>query len=78
MAQKSMIPATGLGIWETGISREEKGFSFLPDQRKNQSSAKRKERQEKIEGLKIGVTIWGLLSAVSLSFWGSLIYLLLF
>lgn len=78
MAQKSMIPITDLGIWKPGISREEKGFSFLPDQRGDHSSAKKKERQEMIEGLKIGVTIWGLLSAVSLSFWASLIYLLLF
>lgn len=78
MAQRSMIPVTDLGIWETGVSKKQKGFAFLPDQRKDQSSMKRKEREELIEGLKTGVTIWGLLSAVSISFWGTLIYWLFF
>lgn len=78
MAQRSMIPVTDLGIWETGVSKKEKGFIFLPDQGKDQSSKKRRERQELIEGLKTGVPVWGLLSAVSISFWGVLIYWLFF
>jgi nitrate reductase NapE component len=73
-----MIPVTDLGIWGTGVSEKKKRFTFLPDQRKNQSSKKVKERKELIEGLKTGITIWGLLSVVSISFWGTLIYWLFF
>lgn len=78
MAQRSMVPVTDLGIWETGVSKKEKGFIFLPDQGKEHASRKRRAREELIEGLKTGVTVWGLLSAVSISFWGILIYWLFF
>jgi hypothetical protein len=77
MARESMIPVTNVGIWETGVTAGEKKYDFISDQRIEHVVEREKKRQDLIQGLKLGITIWGTLSLFSVSFWFLLSYFIL-
>ena len=77
MAQERMIPVTNVGIWDSGVADDPNRYNFVP-KKKSGKTGETQNREEVIRGLKLGIPVWGVLSAVSVSFWAILAYWLFF
>ncbi len=77
MARETMIPVTNVGIWEAGVAADEKSYERIAAPYVTQAVISSEQAQERLSGFKIGVAIWGTLSAASIGFWLVLGYFLL-
>jgi len=77
MARETMIPVTNVGIWEAGVAADEKSYERIAAPYLKPAVKSPEQPQERLSGLKVGVAIWGTLSAASIGFWLVLGYFLL-
>lgn len=76
MARETMIPVTNVGIWEAAVAADEKSYQPVAAPYPKPAVSSSSQEEGWFSGFKLGIAIWGTLSAASIGFWMLLGYLL--